>query len=838
MSEVTQESLSAEQEAGEAWRLAGARRCRTALAAASSAADRLALLRSWVRLQHGWLDLQEAGVALSAAEADLLGRFGLASSADGSSLRLNEHADDGVGGQVDDAIRLETSPRTLSTPATADAALRRFMPFARYRTPTQKSAVRALLTAPSGGSGLLVSMPTGSGKSLLFQLFALFERNVEQGACCVVITPTVSLALDHARTLSQIPGLENSQALTGEIVGEAREFLLAAFRRGEIPVLFMSPELALGMARTALLDAATPPALKASHLKARLSGFFVDEAHIIESWGRGFRPDFQRLPAFLQQLRQVAPHLPAILLSATLTPAARRELRRAYGLGGAWLEIDAHTPRYELDIVVRRFDDANQREAALLQVIDHAPRPAIVYTTQVADAAQLHRTLKARGYERIEMFTGDVSDPAVRRRIVSDWAEDRLDLVVATSAFGLGIDKADVRSVIHACLPEGPARWYQEIGRASRDGHQGLAACLFTDGANGGRSDVAEAARQATGSWLSRDLAEKRWKALIEAPVGSRVEGGERRLVLDLDSVREGLSVLQDNDYNRGWNMSLLNLLQRAHTIEVLSVAVASDGVANFVWEIAIRDPRILDPSDGAVWDDVFRTRNAELLQARNELQAFLSLMAQPGRRCLLAAVFELIEGDVEVAAPPCGRCPACRANDQRPPRRSPALGLEQTWSVPPRTALPCPLPGGLLILEPRYPDLITSNSQLLARLAAVGVEQFLVPDTHASIYAAMLADGAAKWGLVMSHSEWLSDAQGHLAPVPTALVLPPSDTVADQLLMALRLRADERPEFPYLIVARGDRMIKKRRIDQGLSRHSPYTEDLLANLASDGSSS
>src|SRR5262249_2212660 len=289
-------------------------------------------------------------------------------------------------------------------------------------------------------------------------------------------TPTVALALDHARTLSTIPGLERSRALTGELKPAERDELLAEFRRGEIPVLFLSPEYALGIAREPLIEAATVPTAKYSGLDARLKAIFIDEAHIVESWGRSFRPDFQRLPALLANLRQVEPSIRTVLLSATLTPAARIELRRAYSSSGNWLEIDARTPRYEFDIVVQSYSSQEQREATLDHVIDLAPRPLVVYTTRVEDASNLFVRQERRGYQRMALFTGDTAG-LERGIIVKDWAAGRLDLIIATSAFGMGIDKSDVRSVVHACLPESPSRWYQEIGRAARDGHQGLAVC-------------------------------------------------------------------------------------------------------------------------------------------------------------------------------------------------------------------------------------------------------------------------------------------------------------------------------------------------------------------------
>src|SRR3546814_19608900 len=92
----------------------------------------------------------------------------------------------------------------------------------------------------------------------------------------------------------------------------------------------------------------------------------------------------------------------------------------------------------------------------------------------------LYERLIERQYKRIALFTGQITNGDERHQIVEDWAAERIDIVVATSAFGMGVDKSNVRTVVHACLPEGPSRWYQEIGRAARDGHQGLAVCLYT----------------------------------------------------------------------------------------------------------------------------------------------------------------------------------------------------------------------------------------------------------------------------------------------------------------------------------------------------------------------
>lgn len=800
------------------WHLPAIERCRAALAAASKPADRLALMRSLVRLRGGRLGLPESGITLSEAEASLLPRFGLAFGGERDALRLRAEPEPVPG--LDAALRLDTSSRQTFAPASADAILLRLMPHRQYQSEAQKSAVRALMTQPPG-SGLMVSMPTGSGKSLLFQLAVRFGRTRQPGACAIVITPTIALALDHARTLSGMAGLEASRALTGDTPAAESQAIVGGFRRGEVPVLLLSPEKALSPGLFAHLVEAAGADSALYGLDARLTHLFVDEAHIVESWGRSFRPDFQRLPALLAELRAANPDVRAVLLSATLPPAARAVLRASWSLGGEWLEVDARVPRYEHDIVVASYSTPEARMAALDAVVDRVPRPAIVYTTEVEEAARLHRRLtRDRGYGRAALFTGNTA-ASERRKIVEAWAANQYDLVVATSAFGMGIDKADVRTVIHACFPESPARWYQEIGRASRDHGQGLAVCLFVDGERD--SDVGRAYGLATSGWLTRELGEQRWDALVEAATGKRWEDGRQRMTLNLDAFREGLP-RRLSDYNRGWNMALLTLMQRAGAIQVRAVPAVGDQ-PGASWDVEILRPGILSGTDPAAWDDIFLTREAEVQDARRSLDPFVKLMRRPERACVTRSVFELIEP--AAFAPPCGRCPSCRRAKIEPPGTLICAGLEQAW--PDAAALPGALPGGLLLVEPRDPAFDQRLGRLLERLSGAGIDQFLVPEEIAQRAAGLLAAGPGL-GLVLSTAAM--SASTAIAGLPTALLLPTDSGQAAFLLARLRGFAQRWPDLPVLVVAEPDRLLAGRRLDQTVSASAPIKEALLESLA------
>jgi ATP-dependent DNA helicase RecQ len=803
---------------GPEWRERAVGRCLQALGRADAPADRLALMRSLIRLLGGRLDPSSQQLRLTPHEAELLPRFGLALAGEDGALRFIR--EDEVVPGLADALVLDARSRQIVDPAPADGVLVRFTSHREYRSEAQKAAVRGLLTQPAG-SGLMVSMPTGSGKSLLFQLAALHGRSRVPGTCAIVITPTIALALDHARTLGAMAGLEGSRALTGDTPLAEAQAIVDAFRRGEVPVLLLSPEKALSHGLIGFLAEAARSDSALFGLDARLTHLFVDEAHIIESWGRSFRPDFQRLPGLLAELRAVNPDTRAVLLSATLPPAARQVLRASWKLDGDWLEVDAKTPRYEHDVVAVSYEVEVERDEALDALIDRAPRPAIIYTTEVERASTLAQHLREnRGYRRIALFTGETNSRQ-RKQIVDSWAADEYDLVVATSAFGMGIDKPDVRTVIHACLPESPARWYQEIGRASRDRGQGLAACLFTSGAKD--SDVSAAYSLAMSGWLSRELAEERWAKLRSTASDQRWdENGRQRLTVDLDSVRESLK-RRKSDYNRGWNMALLTLMQRSGVIQVRAVAAPGDQPGGR-WDLEILRPEILDKRASSVWDHVFEVREQERSAARAELKPFEKLMLNPTRECVTRAVFELIEP--HAFAPPCGRCPSCRQRKIEAPERLPCGGLESIWS----DAAPWngAIPGGTTLLEPKDAAFGSGFGKLLQRLAGAGVEQFVVPDAVASRAAEIVAE-ICMFGFILTSSEM--QYQTALAPVPTSLLLPPSPSVAQFMIDRAHAFVGQWPDLPMIIVAEPDRLLGGRRLDQTASSTAPIGEEVLDQL-------
>jgi len=818
------------------WRLKGIQRCLRGILDDASLADRGALIRELTRLADGQILLPIDGTGLRGNDLAQLRRFGV--SAEGAAsgyVKLLLTEVDGIPEEVKSVLRLDPHLRRYYEPDIADAALLRHAPYHQYQSPTQKAAARALMTMPPA-STLCVTMPTGSGKSLLFQLGTLWWRSqFYPFACSVVIVPTVALALDHERTLRGISGLENCRALTGEQGTSERIDILGGFNRGEIPILLLSPEMALGFARGELVTAAKSTDLKPSAARGRLTALYVDEAHIVESWGRSFRPDFQRLPALVRALRDYNRELRVILLSATLGDQATLELQRAYASGGRSLSVDAQVPRYEFDLLACSSLTEEERDENVLRLIDVVPRPCLLYTTKVQHARSLYQRLKqGKGYKRIALFTGEVSDNTERRDIVNAWSKDRLDLVVATSAFGLGVDKGDVRAVVHACVPESTARYYQEIGRASRDGHQGLALCLWHRADRQGKDDdLSVAYGQATRQWLKVETSIARWRAIVaevSRSGGMRIANGIMRMAVPLDSKHEGLDG-ESSDYNRLWNMTLLNLLQRAKALEILTT---DETAGSDCWDVELHEPLLLqdDYVGRRYLEEVFALREVEQSHARADVNTLSDVLTGRNNYCMIASVFEAVEtGHPSVDV--CGRCNWCRSVSAGPPGVVDFQGLDATWNEAPDWSVHR-VSKGVTVIHPEDPEFEDGFPILLSRLAAAGVEQLVVPSGLGVKAAHLLKALPVRCGLVFETRHLLDDPRWLLANLPTAVFITSCMTAAEvgALHSSYKLWVNRFPQQTLLLIAQAGLRLAGRPLAQVASGAASYNESMLEQWA------
>jgi len=325
--------------------------------------------------------------------------------------------------------------------------------------PGQREAVQAALA----GRDSLVVMPTGGGKSLCYQLPALAGRGL-----VVVVSPLIALMSDQWQRLKDA-GVNATMLASGMEDGH-NERALAEIAAGDSQLVLASPERFASIA------------FRAALARREVSLFVVDEAHCVAEWGHDFRPDYLRLHDAIASLRSShagATRPPVMAATATATPrvaeeiAARLELHEPVSIRSGF-----DRPNLVFDVVSVEGKGAVARKwAALLHVLaDPQARPAIVYCGTRKDTDAVAERLMAEGLASVAYHAG--MDPERRRASQQAFMEGRAEVVVATNAFGMGVDKADVRTVAHWALPTSLEAYYQEAGRAGRDGAPARALLL------------------------------------------------------------------------------------------------------------------------------------------------------------------------------------------------------------------------------------------------------------------------------------------------------------------------------------------------------------------------
>jgi ATP-dependent DNA helicase RecQ len=310
-----------------------------------------------------------------------------------------------------------------------------------------------LLEAALSGRDALGILPTGGGKSLCYQLASLFLPKP-----VVVVSPLVALSEDQTDHLERerVAALRVDSTLTA---GEKRE-ALAGVTGGKLDLVYVTPERLENEAFLRLLGG------------PGVSLFVVDEAHCVSQWGHDFRPAFLGLRRAVERLGRP----PVLALTATATPAVEHDILEQLGLCDP-LVVRLGCERKNLHLAVVRVEDERDKLARLAEVLAREPGSSLVYTATIRQAVAIWNELVSRDL-RAGLYHGKLPI-AVRDATQDAFMDGRYAVLVATKAFGMGIDKPDTRLVVHAQVPDSIESYYQEIGRAGRDGKTARGVLLY-----------------------------------------------------------------------------------------------------------------------------------------------------------------------------------------------------------------------------------------------------------------------------------------------------------------------------------------------------------------------
>lgn len=319
--------------------------------------------------------------------------------------------------------------------------------------PDFRGIQRDIIRSVADGNDTLGLMPTGGGKSLTFQVPALAKEGT-----CIVITPLIALMKDQVDNLRR-RGIIAAAIYTGktqrEIVATLDNCIL-----GRTKLLYISPErIASELFQT-----------KLKHMKVSL--ITVDEAHCISQWGYDFRPSYLNIA----EIRNIKPDVPILALTATATERVTVDIQERLGFKKSNM-FKMSFVRKNLAYVVRKTDD---KEAQLIHILKSVSGSAIVYLRSRRRTKDIYRILQEHGISSTFYHAGLESSTKDERQRA--WRDDEVRVMVATNAFGMGIDKPDVRLVIHYELPDTLEAYFQEAGRAGRDGKKAYAVMLYSKG--------------------------------------------------------------------------------------------------------------------------------------------------------------------------------------------------------------------------------------------------------------------------------------------------------------------------------------------------------------------
>lgn len=442
--------------------------------------------------------------------------------------------------------------------SSGDAYLCRFTKFKNYRSLEQKIAVHSAIELPDDHT-LMISLPTGGGKSLITQLLSVVEQKLT-----LVVVPTVSLAKDqYLQAISTLSDINNGKQIFCYRADSDNDAIIRGIKNKTAQLIFTSPEAILKSERF-------NNQLRKAAEEQYLHNVIIDEAHIVPDWGVHFRPDFQIFSVVLNEMKKISQHyIRTYLLSATLSDDVVGVLFDLFGSKDKNVQFRCDALRQEPRYVVSENHNYEGRENDVIEMIEYLPKPLIVYVIEPATANRYCKKLKKLGYTNTHAYTGETGDKD-RESLLELWKNNEFDIMIATSAFGMGVDKSNVRTIIHSCVPENLSRFYQEVGRAGRDGLPSLSVMSYFMSRDDGRNDLSVAFGLVNKSILKPENIIIRLDSLL-ADERTVIDGEE--VIVDLNTVPKSFTTEEAEHAgmrNMCWNANTLLLLHRQGYIEIV----------------------------------------------------------------------------------------------------------------------------------------------------------------------------------------------------------------------------------------------------------------------------
>jgi superfamily II DNA/RNA helicase len=633
-------------------------------------------------------------------------------------------------------------------------------------------------------------LPTGAGKTLV----AAVAGYLAQPDLTVIVVPTVSLALDLERRFQHDYELTTPVAYHGGLDAAAKATFRERIASGNQWVVITSPE--------ALLTSLAAP-IHSLAQAGRLANFVIDEAHIVAAWGGSFRPAFQAMAGYRRTLataaRTAGRDFRTILLTGTLDTYGMQVLETLFSTDSLTV-VSAQVTRPEPSYWSAKCANDEEKRTVLIDAMRHLPRPTIVYTSLVEGAGgvkarDVKQWLKEEGFGRVALVTGSSSrserESAVRRlrdELGPAGVDDVVDVVVATSAFGLGVDIEGVRTVVHACIPESIDRYYQEVGRGGRDGHASISLVVHSP------ADEDVARGLAGADEIGVEKAWERWSSML----ASR-ELTTNGIQVSLRALRKA-NQNPAADFTRKWNLHTLALMELAGMIDVgwspaaaPSDELTEDQVADhFDREFQSLPIQVLqaDLNETNFKDRLEQARGRSNQASRQSLGALFGLLEKKAvcHNQVFSSSFELDmpNGDRAMTTRVCGGCPACRLRgsyfelDRSAPRVP--YWASPKKSVPTRLAALFGDSRFISVAEITGLDDPGTRGALVERILAAGAELLVLPIAGSGDLRDRIIRAHTKWFGIESLNEWISRLA--CPPMVTVVVIP--DSAPDQLVLDL----------------------------------------------------